>query len=205
MFANSENSKEQMSHFFLCLSNLEEHTAQLFKTLSEKVQDMASVSSRLAKIAANTEEHVSALRLIGKSIDDSEVEVKECKRKLSFVCSTIENMSSQIAHKDKITGEELLEIVSKLESSSGEEQFMLVQAKTFQYMGNELGRQYGVDFEEFQDLLGSIAEDEAYNAQLLAEIRELLALPVQKHARSPEFKYQNPDAWTLSLPANEYE
>ena len=74
----------------------------------------------------------------------------------------------------KITAQQLQRFISILDSSESEEQFMLIQAKTFQFMSKEIDRLYGVNFEKYRNLLVSIAKDEENHRQILDEIGEIL-------------------------------
>ena len=167
------NNSDNIAEFFICLSSLEGKTGQLYEDLSKKTDD-TSIRSKFLKISSDSKKHASILKEIAKTVGNPQFELKECRRKLSLIFKTIEAISIYVSKKEKITSEDLKALVSALEGSTGEEQFMSNQAKTFQFMSKQISQLYSVDLHKYNKPLGKIVQDEENHRQMLDQIRELL-------------------------------
>jgi rubrerythrin len=89
-----------------------------------------------------------------------------------------------------------------LESTVGEEYYILVQLKTLEYMTREIRETYNVDLEDLKDILETIIRDEETHRELLSKMKKIL-VGKEKHAEdeAPQVKYKSPDSWTAHIPA----
>ena len=83
-----------------------------------------------------------------------------------------------------------------LESTVGEEYYILVQLKTLQYMTREIREIYNVDLEDLKDILETIIRDEETHRELLAKMKKILVgEEKQTEDIAPAVTYKNPNAW----------
>jgi len=95
----------------------------------------------------------------------------------------------------------LIEKLMLLESTVGEEYYILVQLKTLQYMTREIREIYNVDLEDLKDILETIIRDEETHRELLSKMKKILVgEEKQIEDIAPAVKYKNPDAWSRSMP-----
>ncbi len=168
-----EAASDGIADFLRCLSVLEEKTSLLFENITKKT-GITSVKSKLLKISRENKKHAAILKEISQRVGNPKAELKECKRKLSLVFKTIEEAQKEISKKENLSAKELTSLICILDSSESEEQFMLIQAKTFQFMSKEMNRLYGVNFATYRKLLASIARDEENHRRILDQITETL-------------------------------
>jgi hypothetical protein len=96
----------------------------------------------------------------------------------------------------------LVERLVKLESFMGEEYYIFVQAKTFQFLTKEIRQIYNVNLENIKYILEGVIRDEETHQRLLATIKEILIKrELKRQGNAPEVKYQSPDSWIKSLPS----
>ena len=169
----ADSASDGVADFLRCLSVLEEKTSLLFEDIAGKMESI-SFNSKLREISNDNRRHAKILMEMSQHVGNPKVEIKECRRKLSSVFRKIEQVHNEVSQKEKITAQQLQRFISILDSSESEEQFMLIQAKTFQFMSKEIDRLYGVNFEKYRNLLVSIAKDEENHRQILDEIGEIL-------------------------------
>jgi len=93
-----------------------------------------------------------------------------------------------------------------LESTVGEEYYILVQLKTLQYLTKEIREIYNVDLEDLKVVLETIIRDEETHRELLSKMKKIL-VGKEKQTKdiAPTFKYQNSDAWSRVSPNSIYE
>ena len=98
--------------------------------------------------------------------------------------------------KQEISLRDLSKYLLTLESSGGAAQYLLVQAETLLFMCNETSRCYGVEPNEFNDLLQEIVYDVEEEINLLEDVKKIIDAEQNKEKKNhPVFKYQSPDAW----------
>lgn len=198
------NDPRTIADYLHCLSVLEDNTSLLYKNLSEKAE-MPLVKTFLLSIAQDSSKHSALLKGMTDSISASKEKAKNCK-KLGETWRVIDTALKEITSKEKIGRLELERFIEKLtvlESSVGEEYYILLQMKTLQYMAKEINQLYNINLERTKSIFTNIIEDEERHRELLATIKDLLSPDKpQKQEKAPEIKYQNPDAWIRQLPPN---
>jgi rubrerythrin len=187
-----------------CSSILEEKTAILYKRIAEKVQ-LPLVKSFLFHIAHDSEKHSAIFRGIGESIGALSKEPKDCRKKLGQIWQVTENLTREIVSKPKISEKEMTWLTERLvpiESFMGEEYYILVQAKTFEFLTKEIRQVYGVNLQSLKHILQKVIKDEEEHMRLLATIKEMLVKrELKRQHNDPEVRYQSPDAWIRSIPS----
>src|SRR3990170_6390780 len=194
MFGGKGAAKDSIAGFLHCLGNVEEETGVLFFNLSKK-GEIVSVKRQLLEISNDCKKHAALFWGLSKRIESSKVNMKDCEKKLGLITATVERVSLKIAKKEKVTVEELHELISILEGSSVEERFIQIQAKTLQMMSSEINRLYGVNFEEFEEQLMGASRDEENHRILLENIRESLETEMKKNLNSLKVKYLDHADW----------
>lgn len=199
MFGQRGTSKD-IADFLHCLSFLESRTSELYKKLSEKTVSPTFCDSFL-KISENAKKHSAALNKIASKIGKSRINKRECAKRLTTVCKSLDKISKKMEKKDLLSLEELYDIIFVLEGSLGEESYMLIQLKTFVAMGPQIRQLYGVHLEAFSKLLYAIATDEEAHIEILEYIKTEIDKKLRKkEGRAPNIKYKNPDSWVVSVP-----
>ena len=202
--------QESIVDFLHCASVLEERAYLLYKRLADKV-DIPLVNSLMLHIAYDSRKHSVILKGISESIAKPKKQPKNCEKKLFLggPWTVIENLARDIDREKTIPKKNMSSLIKKLmllESTVGEEYYILVQLKTLQYMTKEIREIYNVDLEDLKDVLGTIIRDEETHRELLSKMKKILiGKEKQKADRTPQFKYQNPDAWSKVLPDAVYE
>ena len=194
MFSGKGATKNSIAGFLSCLGNVEEEAGVLFFNLYKK-GEIVSVKQHLLEISNDCKKHAALFWVLSKRIESSTVNMKDCEKKLGIITTTVHRVSLEIAKKEKLTVEELHELISILEGSSVEEQFIQIQAKTLQMMSNEINRLYGVNFEAFEEQLMGASRDEENHRILLENIRESLETEMKKNRDSLKVKYQSNADW----------
>jgi rubrerythrin len=191
-----------LANYFECLSIFENETYLLYQNLSEKT-DTPQIKNLLETIAKDSQRHSKLINDIAKSISETQLKPKDCSKNLGPVWKATENFRKEIAAKQKITEAEYPEMIQKLnvlESSFGEEYFILTQMKTMKYLAKEINESYKVDVDKTQKIFEAISLDEDHHREILAEIKEQNEAKQAKN-NDPAVKFQNPDAWFKPLPA----
>jgi rubrerythrin len=197
--------QESIADFLRCASILEERAYLLYKSLADKV-NLPLINSLLLHIAFDSRKHSIILKGISESIAKPKKQPRGCEKKLFFgrTWTAIEHLAGEVAKKERIPRESMSSLVEKLmllESTVGEEYYILVQLKTLQYMTKEIRETYNVDLEDLKDILETIIKDEETHRELLSKMKKILVgEEKQTEDIAPEFKYKNPDAWSKSTP-----
>ena len=194
MFGGKSADKASIASFLHCLGNAEEEAGVMFLNLSEKGV-IISIKQQLLEISNDCKKHAALFWGLSERIKSSKVNMDDCEKKLGIITTIVERVSFEIAKKEKVTVEELHELISILEGSSVEEQFIQIQAKTLQMMSSEINRLYGVNFEEFEEQLVDASRDEEDHRIMLQNIRESLEAEVKKNLNSLKVKYQDHADW----------
>jgi len=202
--------QESVADFLHCASILEERAYLLYKSLADKV-NFPLINSLLLHIAFDSRKHSIILKGISESIGKPKKQPKDCEKKLFFggTWTIIEHLAAEIARRERIPREHISSLVEKLmllESTVGEEYYILVQLKTLQYMTREIREIYNVDLEDLKDILEIIIRDEETHRELLSKMKKILVgKEKQTEDIAPAFKYQNPNAWSRAMPDSVYE
>ena len=192
-------SPKDIANFIQCLSFLEKQKSTLYNKLSEKIVNFG-FNDCFLKISNNTEKHSRNLDEIASKICQSKIGDKECSKRLSNVYNPIEIASEKIKHKKIFSDEEILEVISILDCSLGEESYMVIQAKTFLAMAPQMCRLYGVHLENFQKVFYDIVADEEVHVDLFEIMKAIIDKKLHKsESSSPVVRYRNPDAWIASV------
>jgi rubrerythrin len=202
--------QESIADFLRCASILEERAYLLYRSLADKV-DLPLINSLLLHIAFDSRKHSIILKGISESIVKQKKQPKDCEKKLFFggTWELLEHLAGEVARKERIPREHISSLVEKLmllESTVGEEYYILVQLKTLQYMTKEIREIYNVDLEDLKDILGTIIRDEETHRELLIKMKKIL-VGEEKQTKdiAPTVKYKNPDAWSRSMPESVFE
>jgi len=142
--------QESVADFLHCASILEERAYLFYKSLADKV-NLPLINSLLLHIAFDSRKHSVILKGISESIAKPRRQPKDCEKKLFLgrTWTAIERLAGEITRKERIPREHMSSLVEKLmllESTVGEEYYILVQLKTLQYMTREIREIYNVDF-----------------------------------------------------------
>jgi len=197
--------QESIVDFLHCASILEERAYLFYKSLADKV-NLPLINSLLLHIAFDSRKHSVILKGICEIIAKPKKQPRDCKKKLFFgrTWTTIERLTREIARKDRIPRQHMPSLVEKLkllESTVGEEYYILVQLKTLQFMTREIREIYNVDLEDLKDILETIIRDEETHRKLLAKMKKILVGEEQQtEEKAPAVKYKNPDAWSRTMP-----
>jgi rubrerythrin len=199
----TRNKQESFASFLQCASILEERTYMLYKKLAEPVEHPL-IKSLLLHMAYDSQEHSALLKGISGTFSKESKPPKNCEKKLTGIFATIDQLLEEANNEDKASNgnvSTLIEKLTTLESTLGEEYYILVQVKTLQFMAKEIREIYNVDIEDLRDSIQTIMEDEEHHEDLLSKMRKILAGQTEeKEDNSPSFKYETPDAWTKHVP-----
>jgi len=193
--------QESIVDFLHCASILEERAYLLYKSLADKV-NLPLVNSLMLHIAYDSRKHSIILKGISESIARPKKQPKDCEKKLFLdgPWTVIERLAREIDKEKQIPKKDMSSLIKKLmllESTVGEEYYILVQLKTLQYMTKEIREIYNLNLEDLKDVLETIILDEETHRELLSKMKKILVgKEKQTEDRAPKFKYQNPDAWS---------
>ncbi len=202
--------QESVADLLHCASILEERAYLLYKSLADKV-NLPLINSLLLHIAFDSRKHSVILKGISESIAKPRKQPKDFEKKLFLgrTWTAIERLAGEIARKERIPRDQISSLVEKLmllESTVGEEYYILVQLKTLQYMTNEIREIYNVDLEDLKDILETIIRDEETHRELLSKMKKILVgEEKQTEDIAPAVKYKNPNAWSRTMPKSIYE
>jgi len=191
-----------------CISVLEEKTYLLYKNLAERV-NLPFVRSLLLHIAYDSQKHSAILLGIADTIAKSKTKKKACEKRMGPTGKLINDISWEISQSKSVPTETIPSLVKKLkglESTAGEEYYVLTQLKTLQYLTKEIRQTYNVDLDDLKDIFETIVRDEETHTELLSRIMKFI-VGVEKKAdeAEPLVKYTNPDAWSRAMPEGTYE
>jgi len=191
-------AKEDFLDFLYCSSLFEDKTSLLYGSLAQKAT-LPLVKALLLNIAYDSGKHSAILQGIVKTIGNPKVKIKDCEKRLGESWRTIRDLSEDVAREKIMSNENMSSYVRKLErleSTVGEEYYMLVQVKTLQFMTKEIRELYKVDLEDLKDIFEGIIKDEERHTELLATIIKILGpSEEEKTENAPLVRYQNPDSW----------
>jgi hypothetical protein len=192
-------SSKDVAHFLQCLSFLEKQKSTLYNKLSEKIV-ILNFNDCFLNISNNAKKHSRSLDEIASKICRSRIGDRECSKRLDNAYNLIEKVSKKIKHKKILSNEEILEIMSILDCSFGEESYIVIQAKTFLAMAPQMCRLYGVHLENFQKVFYDIIADEELHIDLFEIMKAIIDKKLHKsEGSSPIVRYRNPDAWIASV------
>jgi rubrerythrin len=196
-------SENDVVVLFRCASILEKKTSVLYMKIAEKTQ-LPLAKSHFLHIAHDSQKHSAIFEGISESIRKSESKPKDCEKKLGQIWQVTEDLTREVASKQKMSEEETARLIEKLvpiESFMGEEYYIFVQAKTLKFLTKEIKQIYNVDLEHIKYVLEGVIRDEEAHLRLLSIIKEILVKrELKRQDNVPEVKYQSPDAWIRSLP-----
>jgi len=194
LLSGKTNPRDAIGDLLHGLSALEEKTGLVFSNLSEKTY-VSSVKPQLLEVSIDSKRHAAVFEDLSRRIGLSKMRPKDCEKQLGSIAKTIEQVSSEISKKEKITAEELYELISILEGSSVEEQFIQIQTKTLDLMASTINNLYSVNFEEFEEIFRSTSRDEEKHMIILQNIREAIEAEKKMRLDALKIKYQGSDAW----------
>ena len=188
-------SPKDIANFLQCLSFLEKQKSTLYNQLSERIDNL-NFNDCFLKISQDTKKHSKDLDEVASKICQSKIGERDCSKRLAYAYYPIEKALEKIKHKKILSAEEILEILSILDCSLGEESYMVIQAKTFLAMAPQMCSLYGVHLEGFQKVFYDILVDEEVHLELFEIIKAIIEKKLHKsEGSSPVVRYRNPDAW----------
>jgi rubrerythrin len=170
------NDPKIIADYLHCLSRLENNTFLLYQSLAGKAE-APLVKTLLFSIAQDSSKHSALLKGVADSIAVSKEKTKDCAKKLGETWQMIDTLLKENASKEKMSRMELQQLIEKLtalESSAGEEYYIFIQMKTLRYMVKEINQLYNINLERFKNIFVSIIEDEEHHRELLTTIKKLL-------------------------------
>lgn len=174
----------------------------LYEDLAKKTK-LPLVKALLLHIAYDSGKHSAVLQGIISSIGKPKAKIKDCEKRLGETWRTIQDLLENHSPEGKISDENLPSVLRKLErleSTAGEEYYMLLQLKMLQFMTKEIRELYNVDLDDIKDIFEAMTKDEERHTELLATIKKILSPPEQKKPENtPQVRYQNPDSWVRPL------
>jgi hypothetical protein len=184
-----------MASHLSCLSVLEQNTALLYKSLSEKT-DIPLAKSLLFSIAQDSSKHSALLKGISDSIFSTDVKTKDCAKNLGPIWRNVTTYLNEVTAKEEnLSLAELYEKLLTLESNIGEEYYIFVQMQTLQYMTKEINQLYNINLDKVKRIFESIINDEEHHREILATLKELSEPKIKDLDNTPLVKFQSPDQW----------
>jgi len=188
---------EKIAKLLYCASLLEEKTYQLYYQFSQKIEDPIA-GPKMLFIAQDSLKHSTLFKDVSKSIMNTKLKEKECKKGLGETWNHIIEVTELINKKKSFSTADLLKLLNKLtfiEFTIGEEYSILVKLKTLRSMKQMISNSYGVDLGSVENILEAIIKDEKYHREILVDMFDHLTEQKLKTDNTPKVKYQNPDAW----------
>ena len=196
---NMNRNPKIIANFISCLSILEDDTASLYRSLSEKVGHPL-VKSLLFSISEDSRKHGTLLRGVAESISKIPGKPTNCEKNAGDTWHLVAYLKEAIKNKETFSEKDMAELSEKLiylESIIGEEYYMFVQVKTLEMMMKEINQIYHIDLGSLRRIFTSIISDEERHREIIAEIRSIIG-PRQEEEpenRSPLVRYTTPDKW----------
>jgi len=187
---------KDIAAFLHCSSNLEERVFSLYRNMSERTDNQV-VRSSFIYIAYDSLKHSVMMKGIAQTISPSAPKTEDCENKLKQVWRQVAALSEEMVGKSKLNDADLPELMHRLaglENSFGEEYFVLVQLKTFQFMAKEISQMYKIDFESLKGIFELIIKDEENHREILILLEDFLRKEPSKDT-TPVVRYQHPEAW----------
>jgi hypothetical protein len=201
------NDPETIGSYIRCLSTFETETAQLYRTLAEKV-NMPLAKGLIQGLSHDSQKHAQLLKTISECVKISDKKTREFAKKLKEVSRILGSFSIEIQAREKITATEfprIAENLAILESSFGEEYTMLMQMDTMKYLVEEINERYNVGSDQLQNFFWNLIAEQVHQKEILATVKALLnqneKTPIDS---TPAVKYQNPDSWNHPMPTATY-
>ena len=198
----SKKEPRTISEYMNCLSILESQTGLLYKSISDKIETPL-IKTLLKEIEMDSQKHAMLLKGVSESITQPKGSQKKCS-KGSETLQTTERLLKEVGGLQRISSEDLTrlsEILETLESAMSEEYYILVQMKTLQMMMTEINQMYNIDLYNVRDIFMNIINDEDHHREILETIKQLIAKKEQA-SNAPFVKFQNPDAWSQTMPSD---
>ncbi len=199
----NQNEPKTIAEYIQCLSKLEKGTSILYKTISQKI-DLPLVKALFQEISIDSQKHCTILEGISESIKKTDVNPKECSKKIGQSWEIMDKAQKEIAKIDKIDAEHMQWLAKELkyfESIMGEEYYIFVQLKTLEVLVKEVNSKYNIDLNSTKKLFTKIIEDENHHRELLETIEKMVVKEEKDADNSPVVKYQNPDSWSQPMPS----
>ncbi len=164
---------------------------------------MPFVKMLFQEIAIDSQKHYTILEGISKSIKQTNVNPKECGKKIGQSWDIMAKAQKEIAKTQKIDTENIQWLVKELtyfESIMGEEYYIFVQLNTLEVLVKEINAKYNIDLSSTKKLFIKIIADEDHHRELLETISKMVTKKEIEEDNSPAIKYQNPDSWSRPMP-----
>lgn len=203
-----KEKRDSIAGSLQCVALLEKRTSLLYRNLANRV-DLPFVKSLLLHIAYDSQKHSEILKGMYESIGKPKMKTKDCEKRWGPTWRVIDDIAREISDRKAVSRESLPSLMRKLtalESSAGEEYYVLVQLKTLQHMTKEIRETYNVDLQDLRDIFEIIIRDEEIHTELLSKMKKFLIGNEEKTTEAePTVRYTNPDAWSRAMPDSVYE
>ncbi len=198
--------QKNVADYLHCLSILEEKVALLYNNLSDRIESPARVKSLLHSIAKDSAKHSKLIGEVADNISSPNVKPADCAKKFGEVWSTMRDCLKVVEENqlDAISFGKLLSMLDILESSFGEEYHIFVQMQTFRSMAKEINKLYDINFTRVKPVFERILVDEMRHKEMIGTIKKIIGEISEEKSNTPKVKYQNPNAWSGSLPPATY-
>lgn len=201
MTMNNVNGQKALADYLYCLSVLESDTAQLYHSLSDQTE-IPLAKTLLLHVSIDSTKHSTILKGITDSLTTSKKNVKDCRKNLGEIWHLVDALRNEVAGKQsgsKLGAPQIMEKLTILESSLGEEYHMVIQMKNLEYLSKEINQFYDVKLDSIRKIIKGIIRDEDNHRELLVTIRRLLEkTKAKKSDNTPIVRFQSPDAWVQS-------
>ncbi len=181
-----------------CLSILENATAHLYHALSDWTGTPVA-KGLLLNIALDSTKHATLLKSISDSLAASKTRSKDCAKNLNEVWQLTDSLRKEIERKqkgNKLELSKLIDELTSLESTLGEEYYIFVQMKNLAVLSKKINELYSVKLSAIRTIINSIIRDEERHREILSTIKQLLSHNKETETdNTPIVRFQNPDAW----------
>jgi len=183
----------------LCCSGLEEETFHLYQCVAKKMNN-PELRSLVVNIAYDSMKHSRTIKELLKTVEKTEINLKDCKQNWSGLWKEILDVSEQVSRLENINDEEFCEIfkgLTELEDCLIEGYCFLLESKVPQCLADELGRFTPINLDCLNKIFDGIIDDKQRHRETLIEIGYCFAAENSIKAKNstPAVRYQNPDAW----------
>jgi rubrerythrin len=183
----------------LCCSSLEEETFYLYQCVAKKMNN-PELRSLVINIAYDSIKHSKTIRELLKTVEKTDITIKNCKKNYSALWKEIVEVSEQVSKMQDVNDEEFYEIfkgLTELEDCLIEDYCYLLEHKIPESLANELSKWTPINMDNLNKIFDGIIEDKQRHRETLIEIGYCFAAKdsIGTEDSTPTVKYQNPDAW----------
>ena len=201
----SEDLKN-LTNSMRCLIVFEQKTVSLYEDISEKTRHLPLVKSLLLQVSLDSRKHAIILKGIVQSLPKTNWKPDNLPKTMADAWRSIDAFQVEISDVEEIVEEDLSNLprqLSALETIMAEAYDILVQYENLDLISTQLSNIYHANFESLKKIFMEIIHDEEHHKEILLTIKDLLERKKEEKTEStPMVRFQNPDAWRGSIPAN---